>query len=115
MLLCTDPWPTHLYTSPSIHAATPELMHSRGGAACTLPPLANWRCCSDIQRLDEEPWRWEVGSQSLPPITLEQLDDAILAKSVGAALGWENVQARLLLKLVKACLMKIKLPQNWTT
>jgi len=57
---------------------------------------------SDEERLREEPWNWSVGADTLPPITEQQLDEAILSKNLGAALGWENLPPRLLLELPRS-------------
>ena len=57
---------------------------------------------SDEERLREEPWNWSVGADTLPPITKQQLDEAILSKNLGAALGWENLPPRLLLELPRS-------------
>ena len=52
------------------------------------------------ERLACTPWSWDVGSEGqLPPLTVEQLDAALLSKRTGSALGWDAVHPRMLLKL----------------
>ena len=72
------------------------------------------RLWADPERLRDEPWTWDIEGHSLPPIKETDLDDAILAKKLGAALGWENLPPRLLLKVPrKTKLALIDLMQQW--